>query len=137
MLFIAIAVLAFPYIISEANASGNMQISSVVIEKDNELLTIDLTLYLQMKSADLQEIMDTTGRPISPSYIIASTGKTFKLNDYFDARSASNDGQISSALQLLDTNAPALAQTITAVELTFENGEFVRSGESFKVIGID
>lgn len=90
-----------------------------------------------MKAADVDEIFDNDGNVITPSYITTSTGKTYKLNDYFNARAASSDGEVSSGLQILEDNAPTFAQSVSAVELRFIDGEFVRGSQEFKVIGIE
>ena len=86
-------------------------LQKAIINKDGQLVEMDIDFFTDARMADLF-VFDSQGKFIIPSYIKSSNGNYYSIQDFTDARMASDDGTVAGGLSLLNDN-PILISNIT------------------------
>lgn len=97
------------------------EISDVVIQKDNQLVMMDLSFFTSARVASV--FVFDSGKLIIPSYIKSSDGNFYSMGMFTSARVAS-DGTVKGGLQLLNNN-PQYIEHINPSTVIFQDGQFI------------
>ena len=98
------------------------EISAVVIQKDNQLVMMDLSFFTSARAASVF-VFNDDGKLIIPSYIKSFDGNYYSLGIFTSARAAS-DGTVKGGLRLLNNN-PQYIEYINPSTVIFQDGQFI------------
>lgn len=108
-----------------AAKESEYEISAVVIQKDNQLVMMDLDFFTSARVASVF-VFDYDGKLILPSYIKSSDGNFYSLGMFTSSRVAS-DGTVKGGLRLLNNN-PQYIEYINPSTVIFQDGQFIIVG---------
>jgi membrane-associated PAP2 superfamily phosphatase len=131
MFVLIVALSLLPVAVSSAETS-NLSLTDVIIEKNGAKYNIDVQLYRQMQGVNHPFILDGNDQVIKPSHVIASNGLIYDVLTYRQARNASADSSIASALNILNANT-SHAVNVISEKITVEN---LNEQKVFEVISI-
>ncbi|NLB51647.1 MAG: hypothetical protein GX808_01750 [Syntrophomonadaceae bacterium] len=104
------------------SASAVDTLQKAIVNKDGQLVEMDVGFLTNARMAGLF-VFDNQGNFLIPSYIKSSNGNYYSMSAFTNARMASSDGAVTSALSLLN-NYPSLISNIAPSIVKFEGGAF-------------